>query len=224
MYTLDLLGSQRAGLKVLCLGAHSDDIEIGCGGLILSLLSRHKVVDIDWVVFSAPPGRDHEARRSAELFLGGARRTRVLLKKYRDGFFPFDGAKIKSALEKLKSSKPDLVLTHYHDDRHQDHRVLSDLAWNTFRDHWILEYEIPKYDGDMGRPNCFIPLDSSTCARKIEYLNTAFRSQRDKHWFSTETFMGLMRLRGMECRAAGGYAEAFYSRKITLNLGSPASR
>jgi LmbE family N-acetylglucosaminyl deacetylase len=220
MYELDLTSSRRSGLKVLCLGAHSDDIEIGCGGLILSLVARHKAVDIDWVVFSAPPGRDKEARRSAEMFLRGARRKRILLKKFRDGFFPFDGGKIKTVFEQLKPSKPDLVLTHYRDDRHQDHRAISDLAWNTFRDHWILEYEIPKYDGDLGTPNCFLPLDQPTCARKIEYLTTAFGSQRDKHWFSSETFMGLMRLRGMECRAPHGYAEAFYSRKITLNLSS----
>jgi LmbE family N-acetylglucosaminyl deacetylase len=218
MYNLDVLSSQRSGLKVLCLGAHSDDIEIGCGGLILTLLARRKDVDIDWVVFSAPPGRDKEARRSAEMFLRGARRKRVLLKKFRDGFFPFDGAKVKTVFEQLKSSKPDLVLTHYRDDRHQDHRVLSDLAWNTFRDHWILEYEIPKYDGDLGTPNCFVPLEPSVCERKVEYLNAAFGSQRDKHWFSAGTFMGIMRLRGMECRSATGYAEAFYGRKLVLNL------
>jgi LmbE family N-acetylglucosaminyl deacetylase len=206
----------RASLKVLCLGAHSDDIEIGCGGLILSLLSGERPVDVDWVVFSAPAGRDREAKRGAELFLKGARRRRVVLKKFRDGFFPSESAKIKTVFEQLKSSKPDVVLTHYRDDRHQDHRVLSDLAWNTFRDHLILEYEIPKYDGDLGTPNFFVPLDPSTCTRKTDYLNDAFGSQRDKHWFSAETFMGLMRLRGMECRAPGGYAEAFYSRKTLL--------
>jgi LmbE family N-acetylglucosaminyl deacetylase len=217
MLAVDVSVSKRP-LKLLCLGAHSDDIEIGCGGLILSLLAHHPAVDIDWVVFSAPAQRDKEARRSASLFLRGARRKRVLLKQFRDGFFPFDGARIKTVFERLKSSTPDLVLTHHRDDRHQDHRVLSDLAWNTFRDHWILEYEIPKYDGDLGTPNCYVPLDPSTCARKVDYLNTAFGSQRDKHWFSSETFMGLMRLRGLECRAPGGYAEAFYSRKITLNF------
>jgi LmbE family N-acetylglucosaminyl deacetylase len=223
MFTVDISGPKRS-LKLLCLGAHSDDIEIGCGGLILSLLSHHKTVDVDWVVFSAPSGRDKEARRSAGLFLRGARRKRIVLRKFRDSFFPFDAAPIKAVFEDLKSSKPDLVLTHYRDDRHQDHRVLSDLAWNTFRDHWILEYEIPKYDGDLGTPNCFVPLDRATCARKIDYLNTAFGSQRDKHWFSSETFMGLMRLRGMECRAPGGFAEAFYSRKLTLNLGGSVRR
>jgi LmbE family N-acetylglucosaminyl deacetylase len=222
MIAVDVSNAKKP-LKVLCLGAHSDDIEIGCGGLILSLLSRHKAVDIDWVVFSATAARAKEARHSAKLFLHGARRKRILLKSFRDGFFPFDGAKIKNVFEGLKSSKPDLVLTHYREDRHQDHRVLSDLAWNTFRDHLILEYEIPKYDGDLGTPNCFVPLDSSTCARKVKHLNTVFGSQRDKHWFSAETFMGLMRLRGMECRASGGFAEAFYSRKITLNLGHSVS-
>ncbi|HET9384226.1 MAG TPA: PIG-L deacetylase family protein [Gemmatimonadales bacterium] len=222
MYQLDLPRSQTSGLKVLCLGAHADDIEIGCGGLMLSLLASHDTVDVDWVVFSAPAGRDKEARRSAEMFLRGARRKRVLLKRFRDGFFPFNGAKIKSVFEQLKSSKPDLVLTHYRDDRHQDHRVLSDLTWNTFRSHLILEYEIPKYDGDLGTPNCFVPLELPTCARKVEYLDAAFGSQRNKHWFSAETFMGLMRLRGMECRAPGGYAEAFYARKIVLDLGKPS--
>ena len=218
MHALNIKRGSHASLKLLCLGAHADDIEIGCGGLILSLIARHKDVEVDWVVFSAPPGRDKEARRSAKMFLKGARQQQVLLKRFRDGFFPFDGAKVKTVFEQLKSSKPDLVLTHYRDDRHQDHRVLSDLAWNTFRDHWILEYEIPKYDGDLGTPNCFVPLDPSICQRKVDYLNAAFGSQRDKHWFSAETFMGLMRLRGMECRSATGYAEAFYSRKLVLNL------
>ena len=199
--------------------------KIGCGGgLILSLLSHHKTVDVDWVVFSAPSGRDKEARRSAGLFLRGARRKRLVLKKFRDSFFPFDAAPIKAVFEALKSSKPDLVLTHYRDDRHQDHRVLSDLAWNTFRDHWILEYEIPKYRWRPGYAELFRTADRATCARKIDYLDTAFGSQRDKHWFSSETFMGLMRLRGIECRAPGGFAEAFYSRKLTLNLGRPANR
>jgi LmbE family N-acetylglucosaminyl deacetylase len=206
-------------LRVLCVGAHSDDIEIGCGGLILSLIRRHKSVHIDWVVFSAPPGRDREARRSASLFLRGAARTRVLLRPYRDGYFPFDGAAIKDEFEKLKrETAPDLVLTHYRHDRHQDHRLLSDLTWNTFRDHFILEYEIPKFDGDLGTPNCFVPLDRRICTRKVKYLLEAFGSQRDKHWFADETFLGLMRLRGMECRAPGGYAEAFYGRKVALIL------
>jgi LmbE family N-acetylglucosaminyl deacetylase len=216
---LDLPPKTGKPFRILCIGAHSDDIEIGCGGLILSLLRRSKTVTVDWVVFSAPPGRDREARRSARMFLKGASKQRIALHAFRDGFFPYDGAAIKTEFEKLKSATPDLVLTHYRDDRHQDHRVLSDLTWNTFRDHLILEYEIPKFDGDLGTPNCFVPIDKTTCARKVRFLHTAFGSQRDKHWFSPETFMGLMRLRGMECRAGTGYAEAFYARKIVADAG-----
>ena len=218
MLALNLPG-QPGPLRLLCLGAHADDIEIGCGGLVLALIDRHDDIEVDWVVFSAPSGRSREARRSADLFLKGARRKRILVKRFRDGFFPYEGAKIKVEFEALKRQcSPDLVLTHYRDDRHQDHRVLSDLTWNTFRDHLVLEYEIPKFDGDLGIPNCFVPLDRATCARKVKYLATAFGSQRDKHWFSGETFMGLMRLRGMECRAPGGYAEAFYARKVSLQI------
>ena len=218
MQSLQIANADKP-LRLLCLGAHADDIEIGCGGLILTLLDRYKRVEVDWVVFSAPSDRGREARRSADLFLKGARRKRVVVKKFRDGFFPYEGAKIKAEFEALKRrTRPDLVLTHYRDDRHQDHRVLSDLTWNTFRDHLVLEYEVPKFDGDLGVPNCFVSLDPVTCARKVKYLATAFGSQRDKHWFSEETFMGLMRLRGMECRAAGGYAEAFYGRKVSLGI------
>jgi LmbE family N-acetylglucosaminyl deacetylase len=206
-------------VRVLCLGAHSDDIEIGAGGLILRLIRQSKVpVDIDWVVFSAPPRREKEARRSAALFLKGARRARVTVKHFRDGFFPYDGARVKRVFESLKPVSPDLVLTHYRDDRHQDHRVLSDLTWNTFRDHLILEYEVPKFDGDLGTPNCFVPLDRSICEQKVRFLHDAFGTQRDKHWFTAETFMGLMRLRGMECRSRPGYAEAFYVRKAVVEF------
>jgi LmbE family N-acetylglucosaminyl deacetylase len=205
-------------LRVLCVGAHSDDIEIGAGGLILRLIRESKVpVDIDWVVFSAPPRREAEARRSAALFLKGARRKRVTVKHFKDGFFPYD-PKVKRVFESLKPVSPDIVLTHYRSDRHQDHRLLSDLTWNTFRDHFILEYEIPKFDGDLGSPNCFVPLDKTICDLKIKYLHDAFGTQRDKHWFTAETFMGLMRLRGMECRSVPGYAEAFYVRKAVIEL------
>jgi LmbE family N-acetylglucosaminyl deacetylase len=215
MFALNLRQG-KGPLRVLCLGAHSDDIEIGCGGLILSLLKGSRPVEIDWVVFSAAGEREKEARRSAALFLKGARRSRVVVKQFRDGFFPYE-PEIKQVYESLKrETTPDLVLTHYRDDRHQDHRVLSDLAWNTFRDHFVLEYEIPKFDGDLGSPNCFVPLDRSTCARKVKHLQAAFGTQRDKHWFSDETFMALMRLRGMECRAPAGYAEAFYGRKVVF--------
>jgi LmbE family N-acetylglucosaminyl deacetylase len=203
-------------LRLLCVGAHADDIEIGCGGLILSLLRGPHPVDVTWVVFSGSSQRQAEARRGAALFLKGAHRRRVIHHRFRDGFFPYDPA-IKKAFERLKKVEPDMVLTHYRDDRHQDHRVLSDLAWNTFRDHVILEYEIPKFDGDLGSPNCFVALDREICARKVKFLGDAFGTQRDKHWFSDETFWALLRLRGMECRASGGYAEAFYGRKIALS-------
>jgi LmbE family N-acetylglucosaminyl deacetylase len=218
MYALNVKPGSGSSLKLLCLGAHADDIEIGCGGLLLDLIRRCPV-DVDWVVFSGTGERSREARRSAALFLRGARRKRVRLEHFRDGFFPYQGARIKAVFEALKRQvDPDIVLTHYRDDRHQDHRVLSDLTWNTFRDHLVLEYEIPKFDGDLGMPNCYLPLDRDTCARKIEFLLSAFGSQRDKHWFADETFRGLMRLRGMECRARDGYAEAFYSRKVALTI------
>jgi LmbE family N-acetylglucosaminyl deacetylase len=170
------------------------------------------------VVFSAPGDREHEARRGASLFLKGATRTQVIIKQFRDGHFPYEGAAVKAAFEGLKATRPDLVLTHYRDDRHQDHRILSDLAWNTFRDHLVLEYEIPKFDGDLGQPNCFVSLDRAVATRKAKYLDKVFGTQRDKHWFSSETFLGLLRLRGMECCAPGGYAEAFYSRKAVLRF------
>jgi LmbE family N-acetylglucosaminyl deacetylase len=204
-------------LRVLCLGAHSDDIEIGCGGTVLELLARGSAVDVEWVVFSAQGKREREARASAREFLRGARRRRITVKKFRDGFLPYHGAAVKNAFESLKRRvDPDIVFTHYRDDRHQDHRLLSDLTWNTFRNHLILEYEVPKYDGDLGTPNCFVPLSKRTCARKVEYLKAAFGSQRDKHWFTPDTFHALLRLRGLECRAKDGFAEAFYGRKMTF--------
>jgi LmbE family N-acetylglucosaminyl deacetylase len=217
MYTFEISAKATSPLRILCLGAHSDDIEIGCGGFILQLLQRHRNVHLDWVVFSAHGRREREARRSASLFTRGARRQRVLISQFRDGFFPYQGAAIKEIFESLKGDPPpDLVLTHYRDDRHQDHRVVSELAWNTFRNHFVLEYEIPKYDGDFGIPNLFVPLDRSVCRRKVAYLRRTFGTQRAKHWFTDETFTGLMRLRGMECRAANGYAEAFYARKTVV--------
>jgi LmbE family N-acetylglucosaminyl deacetylase len=215
---LELNLAKRGPLKVLCLGAHSDDIEIGCGGLILSLIKGQRSIDVTWVVFSASHERQREARRGAAAFLKGAKRTNVIVKQFKDGHFPYEGPAVKSVFESLKSINPDLVLTHYRDDRHQDHRVLSDLAWNTFRDHFVLEYEIPKFDGDLGQPNLFVPFDGATATRKADYLTKVFGTQRDKHWFSAETFKGLMRLRGMECRAPGGYAEAFYARKSVVSF------
>jgi LmbE family N-acetylglucosaminyl deacetylase len=224
MQAVDCLGDLPQGGRVLCLGAHSDDIEIGCGGLILTLLANRPDARCEWVVFSATPERVREARRSAGLFLGRGRQHRITVHDFRDGHFPYQGARIKAVFERLKGTAPDLVLTHYRDDRHQDHRVLSDLAWNTFRDHLVLEYEIPKYDGDLGTPNLFVPLTREVVDRKVAHLMAAFGTQRDKHWFSPETFEGLMRLRGMECRSPTGYAEAFYGRKVVLRLGTSPAR
>jgi LmbE family N-acetylglucosaminyl deacetylase len=202
--------------RILCVGAHSDDIEIGCGGTLLTLLARYERVSVKWVVFSGSETRAAEARISAGLFLEQAGERQVDVHGFRDGFFPAQFAEIKERFETLKAFRPDLVFTHYRDDRHQDHRVLSDLAWNTFRDHTILEYEIPKYDGDFGQPNVFVPLSSETARRKTEVLLSAFASQREKPWFDAETFLAVLRLRGMECASPTRFAEAFYGRKITL--------
>jgi LmbE family N-acetylglucosaminyl deacetylase len=203
-------------LQVLCLGAHSDDIEIGCGATILNLISQRRV-RMTWVVLSGTGAREREARRSAKMFLGTTPAD-VIICPFRDGFFPYL-AEVKEFFETLKARvSPDLVFTHFRHDRHQDHRVVSDLTWNTYRDHLILEYEIPKYDGDLGTPNLFVPSTPAIAQRKTRYLRKAFVTQRDRHWFTDDTFLALMRLRGLESRAAGGYAEAFHVRKGTLEL------
>ena len=200
---------------ILCLGAHSDDIEIGCGGTILRLIRDYPNCKISWVVFSATGVRKNEAHRAAELFAGKERLTELKLLEFRDGFMPYRGEEIKQVFEDLKQGvKPDLILTHQGQDAHQDHRLLSERTWNTFRDHLILEYEIPKYDGDFGRPNVFVAIDEQIARQKTRQLMDCFESQRTKHWFDEETFLGLMRLRGMEC--ASRYAEAFYCRKLTI--------
>ena len=203
--------------RVLCLGAHSDDIEIGCGGTILKLIQDQPELEVLWVVFSAGGTRTREARLSARTFLKGAAKQKIVVKDFRNGFFPFRGESIKEYFEELKAAfVPDLVFTHYRDDRHQDHRVLSDLAWNTFRDHLILEYEIPKYDGDLGNPNIFVQLAPEVCQRKTEHLCTFFQTQNNKHWFTPDTFLSLMRLRGIECASPTKFAEAFYGRKLVV--------
>jgi LmbE family N-acetylglucosaminyl deacetylase len=204
-------------LQILCLGCHSDDIEIGCGGTILRLAQLYPHALFHWVVFSAIGVRSAEAKRAADLFGGPGRVKGPLLKTFPDGFMPFVGAEVKTIFEELKQSlSPDLILTHSRRDAHQDHRLIAELTWNTFRDHFILEYEIPKYDGDLGQPSVFVPLDAELCEKKVEYLMDAFQSQRTKRWFQRETFFSLMRLRGMECNAPSGYAEAFYCRKVVL--------
>lgn len=216
MLHLSLPQTAAGPLKVLCLGSHSDDIEIGCGGTILRLLSCNHDVEVVWVVFSSGKEREGEARKSAELFLEHAGQKEIIVYDFRDGFFPFDGTRIKDHFEDLKGVSPDLIFTHNRQDAHQDHRLIGELTWNTFRNHLILEYEIPKYDGDLGQPNLFAPLEKEIYDTKVRYIMESFQTQCEKRWFDRETFLALMRLRGMECVASSGYAEAFYCRKLVL--------
>jgi LmbE family N-acetylglucosaminyl deacetylase len=203
--------------KVLCLGAHSDDIEIGCGATILRLIQERPDLEIYWLVFSARGTRAREAKASAGEFLRGVRSRWIRTMAYRESYFPDEWSGIKDTFEKVKRSfEPDLVLTQYREDRHQDHRVLSDLAWNTFRNHLVLEYEIPKYDGDLGWPNVYVPVSRELCERKISVLLRHFQSQKNRHWFTADTFWAMLRLRGIECAAPGRFAEAFYGRKLSL--------
>ena len=212
MQQFDLHGVRR----VLCIGAHSDDIEIGCGGSVLELAAAHPQLEVYWVVFSANAQRRAEAQASAESFLQGAGPKTVAVHEFRDGYFPFVGAAIKDEFEKLKPFAPDLVFTHCRHDLHQDHALLCQLTYNTFRDHLILEYEIPKWDGDLRTPNVYFPLSSAAAQHKIELLMRHFATQRSRDWFTADTFQALMRLRGLEARAAAGLAEGFYARKLLL--------
>ena len=215
MIQLDLKAGP-GGLSVLCLGAHSDDIEIGCGGTILYLAQRYPGTRFNWVVMSALEVREQEARRAAQAYAGTAL-AGLTIKTFPDGFMPYVGAEIKTLFEQLKRElSPHLILCPWQHDAHQDHRLVAELAWNTFRNHLILEYEIPKYDGDMGRPNVFVPLDEALCRQKTSILLEVFQSQLAKRWFEENTFLSLMRLRGMECNSPSGYAEAFHCRKVLL--------
>jgi LmbE family N-acetylglucosaminyl deacetylase len=217
MIRLELAATGRGTLQILCLGCHSDDIEIGCGGTILRLAHEYPEARFHWIVFSASGVRLEEARCGASLFVGDNRLDTLMLKDFQDGFLPFHGAEIKHVFEELKERvSPDLILTHSRRDAHQDHRLAAELTWNTFRDHLILEYEIPKYDGDMGRPGLFVPLETAIYQRKVAQIMDTFKSQCAKRWFRKETFLSLMRLRGMECNAPSGYAEAFYCSKAIL--------
>jgi LmbE family N-acetylglucosaminyl deacetylase len=207
--------TKESPLNILCLGAHSDDIEIGCGGTILRLISEYPQLHVDWVVFGASGLRIEEAQKSAEMFLAGVKKKQVIIHQFRDGYFPYHGAEIKDQFEELKDrTSPDLIFTHYRKDLHQDHRLIEELTWNTFRNHLILEYEIPKYDGDMGAPNFYIPFSVDVAMTKTRYLNACFGTQRSKYWFTDDTFTSLMRLRGVEARSESKYAEAFYAYKI----------
>ena len=213
MITTDLRNVKR----VLCLGAHSDDIEIGCGGTILRLLRETKNLEIYWLVFSSNAERAKEAEQSAKAFLEPIRKKTIAIKSFRDGFLPYIGAPVKEVFEELKKTFiPDLIFTHFRHDLHQDHRLLCELTWNTFRNHLILEYEIPKYDADLRSPNFFVPLEESVCQAKIKLLMRCFGTQRNKQWFSDDLFMGLMRIRGIEANLPTRFAEGFHCRKIVL--------
>jgi LmbE family N-acetylglucosaminyl deacetylase len=214
MLALDLVAAVPPIERVLAIGCHADDIEIGCGGTLLALTRARPGVSVTWVVLAASGERAAEARASASAFLAEAASADVRVHEFRDGFLPYEGGAVKELFEALKPLDPDLVLTHCRTDLHQDHRLACELTWNTFRDHFVLEYEIPKYDGDLGSPNVFVALAEDQVEEKVRLLREHYRSQLGKHWFDDELFRAVMRVRGME--AATRYAEAFVCRKLTL--------
>jgi LmbE family N-acetylglucosaminyl deacetylase len=219
MIKLNFSSRENEPLRVLCIGAHADDIEIGCGGTLLYLAQALPCLRFYWVVLSTPGPRRQEAERAAAMFTG-SRDCELVLKDFRDGFFPSSAADLKEFFEETKGhAGPDLIFAPWRGDAHQDHRQVAELTWNTFRNHFILEYEIPKYDGDLGRPNVFVPLESSLYEQKLANLLEAFTSQRSKPWFDREMFLGLMRIRGMESNSPSGYAEAFHCRKLVVSAG-----
>jgi len=216
MLELTLPAPRRRAMRILCLGAHCDDIEIGCGGTLLKLLAGRAACEVSWVVFSADAARAAELKRSARRFLRGARRTRLVLHAFRDSYFPAQYAAIKDALAALRSLEPDVVFTHQCEERHQDHRVLGELTWNAFRHHLVLEYEIPKYEGGLGTPNLYVPLTRAEVRAKTRALMACYPSQRRKRWFTPATFEALLRLRGVEAGCQSGWAEGFHARKVVL--------
>jgi LmbE family N-acetylglucosaminyl deacetylase len=204
-------------LRLLCIGAHSDDLEIGCGATVMTWLAGKRKTEVTWVVLSAEGARAAEARRSARALLARAAAPKVVVAAFRDGYLPGQYAEVKDFFEDLKKEvDPDIVLTHWLQDRHQDHRLAAELTWNTWRNHLVLEYEIPKYEGDLATPNAYVPVSAAVARRKVAHLGRHFSSQRRKDWFVAENFLGLMRLRGMESRAPSGFAEAFHARKLVL--------
>jgi LmbE family N-acetylglucosaminyl deacetylase len=210
--------SGDAPIRILAIGAHADDIEIGCGGTLLRLAGEGRIWSIRWLVLSALGDRVAEARAGAAAFTTGIADVEVDIGDTRDGFFPAEYGAIKERFERLKSQQsPDLILAPRRDDLHQDHRLACELTWNTFRDHLILEYEVPKWDGDLGRPNLYVPLADRIVERKLDLLERYFPTQAGKHWYEAETFRGLMRLRGLECASPSRYAEAFYARKVVVS-------
>jgi LmbE family N-acetylglucosaminyl deacetylase len=219
MLSLNIFSASEKTRNVLCLGAHCDDIEIGCGGTLLSLLESSPNIEVTWVLFTSDKQREKEAEDGAHLFTRNARQLNLQIFDFRDGFLPYSGGDVKQAFERLKQeiANPDLILTHYHKDLHQDHRLVSELTWNTFRNNLILEYEIPKWDGDFGTPNAFMPLTKEIGKQKLAYLQQAYTSQHSKAWFSDDLFWSTMRIRGMESNSPSDIAEAFFSRKLVLS-------
>jgi LmbE family N-acetylglucosaminyl deacetylase len=217
MHPLSLTEPTDDALEILCLGAHADDIEIGCGGTVLRLVDQFPTARFRWVVLSADDERTGEAERSAARFLAGAGKQDVRVERFRESYFPWLGADIKDYFGALRAEvDPDLILTHHRHDRHQDHRLVAELTWNTWRDHLILEYEIPKYEGDLGTPNVFVTLDEVTARRKIDGIIDGFPSQRKRAWFDADTFRAVLRLRGVESNAPGRFAEAFHGSKVVF--------
>jgi LmbE family N-acetylglucosaminyl deacetylase len=216
---LSLLPTGKKPPVLLFIGAHCDDIEIGCGGTVLRLRQERPDADLRWVVLSSNDERRREAQASAERFLGPGGAERVLAQSFRDGFLPYLGGEVKDFFEQLKREiTPDLIFTHYRHDLHQDHRLVSELTWNTWRNHLILEYEIPKYDGDLGSPNAFVPLSAGVVERKIKTLLEVYASQASQEWFDEDTLRAILRLRGVESNAPERHAEAFYARKLILGF------
>jgi LmbE family N-acetylglucosaminyl deacetylase len=216
---LALLPKVKRGvpLRLLCIGAHSDDIEIGCGATILSWLDSFPSVDVTWVVLNGVSERKQEARRSAGAFLMRAKHSRIVFGTFQDGYLPAQYSKAKAFFEKVKKgTEPDIVLTHFLNDRHQDHKLVAELTWNTWRNHLVFEYEIPKYEGDLAQPNGYLPVSEAIAHLKVAHLERFFATQRSKGWFAAENFLALMRIRGLECRSSSGYAEAFHVRKFVL--------
>lgn len=205
--------------SVLCIGAHPDDIEIGCGGTLLELMSRNPAARMDWIVFGCNRVREIEAISSFRRWFGNSPSRTIHTHFFSDTLFPSQQSEIKEQFRILSSSiSPDVIFTHRREDMHQDHRLLAELTWQTFRSHLILEYEIPKYEGDLGNPNVFFPLKAETVQSKIQYLLDEFPTQREKPWFDRETFQAMMRIRGLESRAESGFAEAFHARKIVVRI------
>lgn len=205
------------GPRILVVGAHADDAEIGAGGTIGRLVSERPDAAFTWVVLAAAdPLRAAEARASADRLLAGAANRSVDVRDLRDGFLPFLGVAPKEAMMDHTSSDPDLILAPRRDDAHQDHRLVSELVQQVFRRGTILEYEVPKWDGDLGPANLYVRLSAAEAAAKVTHLLASFPSQTDRGWFSGDTFRAILRLRGIECRAPDGNAEAFNCGKLIV--------